>query len=242
MEQLMPVVDLKNVDIYLEDGYSEAGAVNLMAGYVIGTTTIVVDGITGIIPVGSRFVLTGDPTDYVVVSTVETTGNTTSITFSPGLVEAAVDNQVFTVYGRFLQIRVGDGTLTWSEKKPREYKKDRGILYEVRNADEEPMDVTMQFMYEVLRASSGQPPTPSDVLKRRGAASTWLSTAADQCSPYCVNIRLDHSPAGCSSFEVERVVLPFFYYESMDHNPKEGMINVQGKCNAVEAIVTRLAA
>lgn len=238
----MPVIDLKNVDIYLEDGYSEAGAVNLMAGYVAGTTTVVVDGITGVIPVGARVVFTGDSTDYVVSATVETSGNTTSITFSPGLVDAVVDNQVFTVYGRFLQIRVGEGTLTWSEKKPREYKKDRGILYEVRNADEEPMDVTMSFMYELLTASTGDPPTPSDVLKRRGEASDWVSTASDQCSPYCVNIRLDHSPAACTTFEVERVVLPFFYYESLDHNPKEGMINVQGKCNAVEAIVSRLAA
>lgn len=238
----MPVVDLKNVDIYLEDGYSEAGAVNLMAGYVAGTTTVVVDAITGIIPVGSRVVFTGDSTDYVVTATIETLGNTTSITFTPGLVDPVVDNQVFTVYGRFLQIRVGEGTLTWSEKKPREYKKDRGILYEVRNADEEPMDVTMSFMYELLTASTGDPPTPSDVLKRRGEAADWLSTASDQCSPYCVNIRLDHSPAGCTTFEVERVVLPFFYYESLDHNPKEGMINVQGKCNAKEAIVSRLPA
>lgn len=238
----MPVIDLKNVDIYLEDGYSETGAVNLMAGYVAGVSTVVIDGIAGAIPVGARVVFTGDPTDYVVTATVETMTNTTSITISPGLVEAVVDDQVFTVYGRFLAIRVGEGTLTWSEKKPREYKKDRGRLYEVRNADEEPMDVTMQFMYELLTASSGDPPTPSDVLKRRGEAADWESTASDPCSPYCVNIRLDHRPAGCTTFEVERVVLPFFYYESMDHNPKEGSINVQGKCNAVEAIVSRLAA
>lgn len=238
----MPVIDLKNVDIYLEDGYSEAGAVNNMAGYTAGTSTVLVDGITGQIPVGARVVFTGDSTDYVVTATVETSSNTTSITVSPALVDAVTDNQVFTVYGRFLAIRVGEGTLTWSEKKPREYKKDRGRLYEVRNADEEPMDVTMQFMYELLTASTGDPPTPSDVLKRRGEAASWLSTASDQCSPYCVNIRLDHRPAGCTTFEVERVVLPFFYYESMDHNPKEGSINIQGKCNAVEAIVSRLAA
>jgi hypothetical protein len=238
----MPVIDLKNVDIFLEDGYSEAGAINFMAGYVAGATTIVVDGITGIIPAGARFTITGHDTDYVVVSTIETSGNTTSITFTPGLEATAADNTVFTVFGRFLKIRVGDGNLSWSEKKPREFKKDRGLLYQVRNADEEPMDVTLQMMYEFLTASTGEPPTPVDVLKRRGEAATWKSTATDQCSPYCVNIRLDHTPAGCTAYERERVVLPFFYYEQMDPNPKEGSINVQGKCNATEAIVTRLPA
>jgi hypothetical protein len=238
----MPVIDLKNCDIFLEDGYSEAGAVNLMAGYAIGLSTVAIDGITGQIPVGARVVFTGDATDYVVTATVETAMNTTSITFTPPLVEALVNDQVLTVYGRFLQVRVGEGTLTWSEKKPREYKKDRGRLYEVRNGDEEPMDVTLQFLYELLTASSGDPPTPEDVLKRRGEADDWVSTASDPCSPYCVNIRLDHQPAGCSTFDKERVILPFFYYESLDHNPKEGSINVQGKCNATEATVSRIAA
>ncbi len=104
----MPLIDLKNVTIYFEDGYSEAGAINLMAGYMIGATSIVVDGITGIVPVGSRFQLVGDATDYVVVSTMETAQNTTTIVFSPGLVEAAVDNQVFNVFGVFLAIKVGE--------------------------------------------------------------------------------------------------------------------------------------
>lgn len=237
----MPVIDLKNCNIYLEDGYSEAGAVNNMAGYTAGATTMLVDAITGVVPAGARFTIAGvNGYDFVVVSTVETSGNTTSITFTPALPSSVADNVVITIYGRFLAIRVGEGNLTWSEKKPREYKKDRGRLYQVRNADEEPMDVTMGFMYEYLTASSGDPPTPEDAIKKRGAAASWVSTSPDPCSPYSVNIRLDHQPAGCTATERERVVLPFFLYESLDHNPKDGTINVQGKCNAVEAVVTRL--
>ncbi len=238
----MPIIDLKNCDIYLDDGYSEAGAINLMAGYMAGATSIVVDGIVGQVPVGARFQITGHATEYVVASTTETMSNTTTIVFTPGLETGAADDVVLTIFGRFLRIRIGEGNLTWSEKKPREYKKDRGLLYEVRNADEEPVDVTMAFLYETLTASSGDPPTPEDVLKRRGEASDWISTGTDPCSPYCVNIRLDHRPLGCTTFDMERVVLPFFRHESLDHNPKDGTVNVQGKCNVTEATVTRISA
>lgn len=235
----MPIIDLKNVTVYFEDGYSEAGAINLMAGYMPGATSIVVDGITGIIPVGARFRL--NDADYQVVSTMETTGNTTTIVFTPGLVEAAADNDTFDVFGVFLAIKVGDGNITFSEKKPREFKLDRGRLDQVRNADEVPMDVSIQLSYEELTASSGDPPTPSDALKRRGAAASWVSTNPDPCAPYCLNIRLDHIPPGCENFETERVIIEQFYYEQLDHDPKAGTIACTGKSNKTEATVTRLA-
>jgi len=237
----MPMIDLKNVDIYFEDGTQKTGAVNLMAGYTAGASSIVVDGFTGIVPVGSRLSIDGDDR-YQVSSTTETGGNTTTIVFTPSLAANVADNDVVIAYGVFLKIKVGDGNITWTEKKPREYKKDRGKLDQVRNGDEEPIDVSLQLMYEELTASSGQPPTPEDALKRRGAAATWVSAdTVDPCAPYCINIRLDHQPAGCTAFEKERVILPKFYYEELDHNPKDGMISAKGKCNATEALVSRLA-
>ena len=100
-------------------------------------------------------------------------------------------------------------------------------------------------MYEELTATdpNTDPPTPEDVLKHRGAAATWVSAdTVDPCSPYCINIRLDHTPPGCTSFKMERVVLPRFYYEKLDHDPKQGQIKTTGKCNAVEAQVTKITA
>lgn len=195
----MPLIDLKNCNIYFEDGYSEAGAVNnnktgaidFMAGYASGVTSVVVDGFTGVVPVGSALTLDGNSgfrvtstvetlgntttinftpattftladddvvsvngyaagattliidgisgvipvgariefddtiNNYQVASTSETLGNTTSITFTPATAIALADNAVVTVYGQFIQIKVGEGTITWSEKMPREYKLDR---------------------------------------------------------------------------------------------------------------------
>lgn len=235
----MPLIDLKNTSIYFEDGYSETGAVNLMAGYSIGASSIVVDGITGIIPAGARISLNGDDR-YTVVSTIETSGNTTTVVVTPVLAAALADNDVVIVYGRYVEIKVGEGTITWSEKKPREYKKDRGLLDQVRDGDEEPMDVTMNFMYEGLTASTGNPPTPEDILKKRGEAANWLSSENDDpCRPYSITIRLDWTPPGCLDPETERVILPHFRYEQLDHNPKEGTVSCQGKCNVTEAQVTR---
>jgi hypothetical protein len=239
----MPMIDLKNVDIYLEDGTLLTGTVNLMAGYAIGASSIVVDNFTGQIPVGARLSIDGDDR-YKVVSTTETMAHTTQITFTPTLAAAVLDDAVVIAYGVFLKIKVGEGNITWNEKKPREYKKDRGRLDQVRDGDEEPMEVSLQLMYEELTASNpnSNPPTPSDVLKRRGAAANWLSTeTTDPCAPYAINIRLDHQPPHCTSFEKERVILPKFRYEELDHNPKDGMLSAKGKCNAVEATVTRIA-
>ena len=235
------IVDLKNADIYFEDGTSMTGAVNNGAGYSIGATAMTVDGFTGAVPVGARLSIDGDD-QYTVVSTVETGSNTTSITFTPALVAAIADDDVVIAYGVYLRIKVGEGNITWSEKKPREFKLDRGELDQVRDADEVPMDVSLQLMYEELTASSGDPPTPEDALKHRGEAADWTSAnTTDPCAPYCINIRFDHTPPNCTAVDKERVVLPMFYYESLDHDPKQGTISCQGKCNATEADVTRIS-
>lgn len=237
----MPLIDLKNTSIFFEDGYTETGAINLMAGYSVGVSSVVVDGISGIVPVGARLSLDGDDR-YTVTSTAETMGNTTTINFTPTLAAALADNDVVVVYGRFLEIKVGEGTITWSEKKPREYKKDRGRLDQVRNGDEEPMDVTLNFMYEGLVASDPMtdPPTPFEALKQTGPAADWLNADnTDPCGPYSINIRIDWTPTGCADPETERVLLPYFRYEQLDFNPKEGSVNCTGKCNVTEASVTR---
>lgn len=235
------VIDLKNTDIWMVDGNTKTGAVNLMAGYIAGATSIVVDGFTGVIPVGAIFLVDGKGV-YTVTSTVETTGNTTTINFTPGLYAAATDNDVVTVYGEAIRMKVGEGTITWSEKKPRQYIKDRGLLDTVRDADEEPMDVSFTLQYEFITGTSSDPPTPEDVLKRKGEAAAWVSAANadDPCAPYCVNLMLLHAPPVCTSIDKELTTIHRFYYEQLDHDPKAGTIQVTGKSNALEATSVRI--
>jgi hypothetical protein len=73
------------------------GAVNLVAGYAIGTTLIVVDGFSAAIQNGAWITIAGDDTPQRVEAT--TGGVTpTDITIFPGLVNAVIDDAVVTVY------------------------------------------------------------------------------------------------------------------------------------------------
>ena len=74
-----------------------AGAVNHSAGYAAGATTMTVNGFdddTNPIRVGDIFVMAADSTStpHTVTAVTYTLGDTTSITFSPGLVESELDN------------------------------------------------------------------------------------------------------------------------------------------------------
>jgi hypothetical protein len=242
----MAQLDLKNCLVYLRDGYTgPAGAanaeVNLMAGYAVGTTTMAVDGITGALVTGDYFTVGGRQQRYRITAHTETLGNTTSITFTPGLVTAAVDNDDIDIQAHFLQIRIGDGNLTYNEKKPRVYTKDRGTLDTVRDGDEEPLEVKIDATWTFLKASTGDDPTIEDVLKNRGEASTWTTSSSDPCEPYCIDIVVEYTPP-CDDEQMEIYEFLDFRYEELGHDFKQGQLAMSGKCNVEEPTVTRVTA
>lgn len=236
----MSQIDLKRCTIKMKDGYSKIGAVNNVAGYSTTATTMLVDGFTGALVNGDTFFVAGDTVEHTITAHTETTGNTTSITFTPGLGANVVDNAVVTVGPHYIEAQIGEGTLSYTEKKPRVYVKDRGQLGTVRDGDEEPMDVKLDFIWEFLKASSGDAATFEDALKQRGGASAWVTSATDTCEPYAIDIEITYDP-NCTDIEDEVILLPDFRYEQIDHDFKQGMLSVTGKCNAQEATVTRQA-
>jgi len=137
-----------------------------------------------------------------------------------------------------LTIKVGDGTLTYSEKRNMEYSLDRGTLDLVREGDEVPMDVAFDLVWEFLKSSTSATPTPEEALKKTGAASDWESSSDDDCEPYAVDIVVEHDPL-CSNEDLEIVTLPDFRWESLDHDLKAGTISCKGKCNAKVASIAR---
>jgi len=76
---------------------SATGAVNNVAGYAKGTTTMTVDGLSAALINGSWFTVAGDATPQRIISTVGA-GTPTSITFFPGLSSAVVNDAVITLY------------------------------------------------------------------------------------------------------------------------------------------------
>jgi len=140
-----------------------------------------------------------------------------------------------------ISITIGEGTLSYSEKTPREFVKNRGNLDTVRNADQEPMDVSFDFVWDFITSEDGgSTPTVEEVLRRTGIAlsDTWLTTATDVCQPYCVDIEVASTPE-CSTVENEYTVIEEFYQENLDHDAKEGSVACSGRSNRTVAVHTR---
>jgi hypothetical protein len=151
-------------------------------------------------------------------------------------VEASLDGQ------QSLTVKVGEGNLTYSEHRAVEFTRDRGVLDSVRLADEEPMDISMDIMWEWISsvASSGTP-TMEDALKQINEASAWVTTADDTCQPFCVDIEFHNAPQ-CTGIEDEILMFEEYYYETLDHDPREGTISTSGRCNRKVATATRILA
>lgn len=234
--------DLKRTNVYVKDGFSGTAAVNDAGGIGIGDGTATIDGYVGVVPIGTTFKFASHATIYTVTGTTETSGNTTELDFLPVATATAADNNVITMMPRSLKLRVGEGNVNYVEKRAVEYKKDRGKITSegVRLGDEEPMDVSFDIWWDFITASTGLTPTIEDVLKRRGEAADWTSTAADPCTPYCVAIHIQYTP-DCEDQEKELIVLKEFRYEQLSHDLKAGNISATGKCLVLEAEATRVA-
>jgi len=198
---------------------------------------------------GTQTAITGDGTNLTggvgtgVSVTEDTKGvtgtGTTSLVITPGLVVATAVSGSVTFGGRRLEVKIGEGNLNYTENTPREYLKNRGLLDTVRDADEEPMDVTFDFTWEFLSAvGSSATPTVKEALNQAGEASTWVSTSSDLCEPYCVNIEIYYAPA-CGGENTELIELVEFRKETLEHNIRDSQLSCAGKCNVKEATETR---
>lgn len=172
-------------------------------------------------------------------------GFTHQLTFTPSFATAdgiPADDAAITFSGRTLEIKIGTGNCVYAEKRNMDYTLDRGSLDTVREGDDVPMDVTLDFIWEFITASSDDTtPTIDDAFKKIGLAANWTTSSSDACEPYAVDIEIEHTPP-CNSEQIERIVFPDFRWESLSHDLRTAAVAVTGKCNAKQAIVSRSAA
>jgi len=171
-------------------------------------------------------------------------GFTHQITFTPTFTTAdgvPADDAAITFSGNTLEINIGTGNLTYNEQRQMTYTLDRGVLDTVREGDDVPMDVVLDFIWEFINATAGDlTPSIEDAFKQRGNAVNWVSSSSDQCEPYAIDIEIEHVPP-CNNEEIERLLFPDFRWESLNHNLRDATVAVTGKCNAKQAIVSRSA-
>lgn len=135
-----------------------------------------------------------------------------------------------------IEIKIGEGNLTYTESRNMEYTLDKGILDEVREGDEVPMDISFDFVWEFITGTTGTAGVPSveDALKNINKAAAWVSSDADACRPYAVDLELFHKP-DCAGEDLEISTFPDFRYEELAHDLREGTIACSGRCNAKQA-------
>lgn len=138
-----------------------------------------------------------------------------------------------------LEVKIGEGNVTYSEKRPVEFRLDRGLIDTVREADQEPMDVTLDFTWEFLSSGTGDTvPTIEEAFKKTGLASTWVSSSTDPCQPYSVDLEIYNNPV-CGSEESEIITIEELYWESMDHDLRDGSVSISGRANRRYATLAR---
>lgn len=144
-----------------------------------------------------------------------------------------------------LEIKIGEGNLTFTEARNIIYTLDRSLLDDVREGDQVPVQLSFDGQWEYMTASSstGATPTLRDVLNKIGGASSWVSTDSDICRPYCVDIELEYRPqcSGSAAGDAETIVFPDFRHESFDGDLRAATFSVSGQCNVTLATVTRFA-
>jgi len=207
-----------------------------------------VGGNTKKIPVGARFTIDGETDSQIHVVTARTQSSesgheqeTTDIVFGPALGAGtyAVDAAI-TLLPQQLEVKIGDGNITYTEHNEYSYLLDRDNLDTVKEGKEVPMDVKWDSVYEYITTGTGENISPMDALKGIGGADEWISYSADPCEPYAVAIEVEHvSP--CATTKGETTLFPDFRSEQREVNFKDATISVTGKCNITEPIVTRAA-
>lgn len=134
-----------------------------------------------------------------------------------------------------LAVKVGEGNLTFTENRTIEYILDRGLIDEVREGDEVPVDVSFEFNWEYLAGSptSGALPTIKEFLQQTGNAASHISSDPDNCAPYATDIEVLYEPVcGASAgIENERITISDFRWESLDHDLRAATISVTGRAN-----------
>ena len=251
----MARIELKNTIVRMKDGLSGTGAIDQLgtppiatdATFDIDTIVLNAGGLgTDVVPVGARFTVDGETDATQVHAVTERTPSdglsaTTNVVFSPALGAGTyVDGGVITFAPNQLDIKIGDGNITYTESNEYEYDLDRDLLDTVREGAQVPIDVSIDFVYEFITTGTSEEISVMDALKKKGGAAEWRSSSADPCEPYAIDIEVVYTPL-CTTSEIETTTFPEYRSESREVDFSEATVTTSGRCNVVEPIITRTA-
>ena len=243
----MARIELRDTVILIQDGLAGVGVIEETTPGATDTdadvnTCVLNSDLVNQVPIGARFTVNtaNNVTTYTVTGRTLNGTDTDNIEFTPawGATGTPAAADVITFIAQQIEVKIGEGNVTWSESKEYEYLLDRGDLDTVKEGDEQPLEVSLEFVYEHITTGTSEDITPVDALKRGGEATEWVSSATDQCEPYAIDMVIRHC-VPCGTDEDEIVSFTDFRYESLEFDLGEATIAVSGRCNVSEAGTAR---
>lgn len=131
-----------------------------------------------------------------------------------------------------ITVEIGEGNLTYSEKRPLEYVTDGNAISEVREADEEALDLKMDFTWKRVSDSFA-----ALINKIDNREVDQVSSDSIECRPYAVDVKLMY-PDACTVPSSKNINFDDFRYETLDYDIKAGTISCGGKCNISYPTIT----
>lgn len=141
----------------------------------------------------------------------------------------------------YIDVKIGEGTCDYDEKREIDIVKSRGVLDTVRENEDQPVEASLNFIWEYIKGNGGTT-TVEDALKRTGGASGWASvvnSASDPDCPYCVRILISYVPPCTAANMIETITLNQFHYTQLAHSLKDGTVALRGQCNVTKAVAVR---
>ena len=131
-------------------------------------------------------------------------------------------------------VKIGEGNFSFTEHRTVEYIRDRGVIDTVRLGDDEPVDVSFDFIWDWISAETMATDLDSiiDILK----GESGHTTTGGACEPYSCDIEVVISDSVCAGEET--ISLATFRYEELSYDLGAGTISCTGKCNISGATIT----
>lgn len=143
--------------------------------------------------------------------------------------------------GEELIIPIEEGNVRFTVRREARVIMNRGVIEEFSEGDEEPMSVSFGIKFEewLGKTTTGAPPSPADALRQRGNASAWSSV--QECGPYLVDLEFTMTKPCTTTDQSETLTLPNFHADevSFEEGQDFNMLNVSGKCKALEPTAVR---
>jgi hypothetical protein len=186
--------------------------------------------------------LTGGAQTAAIVTNQD--GLTTwNVTFTPAIASGSVpaDDDVITWLPQRIFARIDDGAdFSYTESYDPQIDTERGFLSNAREGTEQPMTVSTAFVWDWFRASTGGDVTFYEALNQLGEAASWITTAADPCEPYAVDLFLFDRP-DCGSEQAEVYFFRNFMKTSVSPGLSSASVSLEGRCVAVRPDISRVA-